>query len=361
MLDRLDALEEKNPAKNKRAGARVSFRKNDVSVRIFHPGGSMSSSVVATRNLSAGGLSFLYPGFLHAGTKVEIILKRRFASDDVIRGSVQHCALVDRRFHQIGVRFEQKIHPKVYLDPTEWGELDEGSTVDRDLLEGTILHLDDQEIERMLVQHFLKGTKIKVVSCATLSEAVEAMKKTNIDCFLCDLLMDNGGGEKAIATFREAGYAGPIALVTAETSSARIKKANDAGASALLTKPFDSGKLIALLAAWLNAGAAGEEPIHTTLATDGELAPLVEQYVARLRTMGRELRRSLDSKDLEGLRRVCQAVKGTAGGFGFGRVAELAREAVHCLDSSTSISDSALQIQQLESACFRAVANRKAA
>jgi HPt (histidine-containing phosphotransfer) domain-containing protein len=111
----------------------------------------------------------------------------------------------------------------------------------------------------------------------------------------------------------------------------------------------------------LNAGAAGEEPIHTTLATDGELAPLVEQYVARLRTLGRELRRALDAKELEGVRRVCQAVKGTAAGFGFSRIAELAREAVHCIDSSTSIADSALQIQQLESACFRAVANRKAA
>ncbi len=361
MLDRLDALEDANPAKNKRSLPRVAYRKNDIAVRIYHPGGSMTASFVGTRNLSAGGVSFLYHGFLHKNTKVEIVLHRRVGADDLIRGTVQHCALVDRQFHLIGVRFDQKILPKLYLDPSHWGELDDGSSIDRSRLEGTVLHLDDQEIERMLVAHFLKGTKIKLISSTTVDEALKAIKAEPIDCILCDLLMEGVGGEQAIAKFREGGYSGPIGLVTAETNLARVKKATDAGASAVLSKPFDSGKLTSLLAAWLNAGSTTEEPILSTLNSNAELASLVEQYVGRLHNLARELRKGMEAKNLEAVRQVCQMIKGTGAGFGFAQLSDMARDTVQCLDASSSLANCTIQVQQLESACYRSVFQTKAA
>ncbi len=361
MLDRLDAMEINNPSKNKRSVPRIAYRKNDIAVRIYHPGGSMSASFVGTRNLSAGGVSFLYHGFLHRNTKVEIVLHRRVGLDDLIRGTVQHCALVDKQFHLIGVRFDHKILPKLYLDPSEWGDLDDGSSVDRSRLEGTVLHLDDQEIERMLVAHFLKGTQIKLISVSNVNEALKHLKGEPIGCVLCDLLMEGVGGEKAIAMFREAGYAGPIGLVTAETNSDRVKRATDAGATAVLSKPFDAGKLASLLAAWLNAGSTTAEPIVSTLNSNADLAHLVEQYVGRLHNLARELRKAIETKNAEAARQACQTIRGTGTGFGFAVLSDLARDTVQCLDASPSIADCVMQLQQLESACYRAVCYKKAA
>lgn len=361
ILDRLDQTEHQNPSKNKRTSTRVSFRKNDVSVRVHHPGGSITSNLVFTRNLSAGGLSFLYSGFLHVGTKVEIRLKRRFGCDDLIRGTVQYCQLVDKRFHQIGVKFDKPINPKIYLDPSEWGELDDIAPVEREQLCGTVLHLDDQEIERMLVQHYLKGTRVRLISCSSIPQAREAVLKNPVDCILCDLVMDGGGGEKAIEIFRQEGFVGPIALVTAHTHPDRIRKANDAGASALLAKPFDAEKLAALLAAWLTTDTPPREPIPTTLVLTPALIPLVEQYVARLRNMGRDLHNAWGNRDIESIRRICQTIRATAGGFGFTQIAELARQVAQRMDQPDPFSTVGVYVRELESACFRAVADHKSA
>ena len=98
---------------------RIPFRRSDVACRIYHPGGSMTTASVATRNLSAGGTSFLYHGFLHKNTKIELVLARRQGSEDVIAGTVTHCQHLVRTYHQIGMKFATKVFPKLYLDPND--------------------------------------------------------------------------------------------------------------------------------------------------------------------------------------------------------------------------------------------------
>jgi hypothetical protein len=63
MLDRLDAADAENPAKNRRGSTRLQYRRNSIAAHIHHPGGSTAACYVATRNLSDGGASFLYNGF----------------------------------------------------------------------------------------------------------------------------------------------------------------------------------------------------------------------------------------------------------------------------------------------------------
>jgi len=354
MLDRLDASEAENPAKNKRIMPRVVFRKNDVSVRIFHPGGSVATSVVATRNLSAGGLSFLYNGFLHKGTKTEIILRRRLGGDDTISGTITHCALITRAVHLMGVRFEAKIFPKLYLDPSEWGVLDDETQVEPSQLSGTILHIDDQEMDRVLLKHFLKGTKLDVISVGTLEEAIAAIKQRPIDCALCDLNLRSDLTINAyIPKLREAGYEGPIGIVTAETSPARLREAQDAGAGAMLSKPYEANKLLSLLSTWLSAGASRDECIYSFLSDQESMRPLIAQYVEKVHALNRELRKQIEADKIEAVRQICQTLKGTGSGFGFAQLSEVARDAVTSLDGTCSVAESAMALQRLDGTCRR--------
>ncbi len=353
MLDRLDAGEEKHPAKQKRGMPRVAFRKSGVGVRIHHPGGSTSGSLVTTRNLSAGGASFLYQGFLHKNTRIELQLRRRVGGEDLISGTVQHCALVNKTFHLIGMRFDNKIFPKLYLDPSEWGVLDDSAPIDASTLAGTVLHLDEQEMDRMLLAHFLKGTRIKLISAASIVDALVQIKENPIDCVLCDLNLAGGGGLETINRFRNAGFMGPVAILTAETSAARVRAAQDAGAGAVLSKPYDSHKLLSLLSTWMMGGASTEEPIYSRLADQPQMLPMIEQYVAKTRTLMRDLRRQIEGANLIGARNICQMIKGTAVGFGFGELSEIAQNAVLCLDTTRSLRDAMGVLQQLETMCLR--------
>ena len=351
LLDKLDLADAENPAKNRRSMARIPFRRTDIACRIYHPGGSMNTAAIATRNLSAGGTSFLYHGFLHKNTKVELVLARRLGGEDVIAGVVTHCQHMARSYHLIGMRFAAKIFPKLYLDPADWNELGDGAPVDAATLSGHLLHLDESEMDRLLLQHHLSTTKIELAGVATAGEAVEKIKARMPDVVLCDAAA--GGVAAIVKQLRDAGYNGPVGLLTAETAPAAMKAATEGGAAAVLAKPYDVQKMLSMLGTWLSSGAAEGEAIYSTLAESPATKPLIEQYVQRVRVLVRDLQKAIQTADLKSVRAVCQSLRGTGAGFGFAAVTQIAKEAVATLDETQSVSDAVVHLQRLEMTCRR--------
>ena len=100
------------------------------------------------------------------------------------------------------------------------------------------------------------------------------------------------------------------AILTAETSPARIRSAHAAGAGAVLGKPYEGSKLLSLLSTWLMASARTEEPIYSSFADQPQMVPLIEQYVSRARVLGQELRKQMDAKSVDGVRRLQAACRG---------------------------------------------------
>ena len=352
-MDRLDADDAENAAKNRRALPRVVYRQDDVAVRIYHPGGSMTSSSVMTRNLSAGGISFLYHAFLHKSTKVEVVLPRRQGGEDVIAGTITHCQLINRTFHLMGVRFTTKIFPKLYLDPTAWGDLGETTSVEPSQLTGTILHVDGQEMDRLLLQHYLKGTQVTLISVETFEEAIAEIAKQPIDGVLSELTLGDKTTAQFIGALRDARFAGPIGIVTSETTPTRLRAAQEAGACALLAKPYDASKLLSLLGSWLATGATQAELLYSTLADQEAMKPLIQQYVQRVRDLMRDLHKQIQANNVEAVRQICQTLRGTGAGFGFSPLSEVAKDAVISLDTSASLKKSLAHLQQLEQTCRR--------
>ena len=254
MLDRLDAADAENPAKNRRGSARLQYRRNSIAAHIHHPGGSTAACYVATRNLSDGGASFLYNGFLYKGTRVELVLPR-LGGDDRITGTVTHCALLHRMYHLVGLKFALKVYARMYLNPSEWGETVETPQVDRDTLAGTLLHLAPADLDHALLGHFLKGTRITAVRARTAAEAVGVLRQQPVHGLICDTPLPQHI-ESMLTTFRAAGYAGPVAVLTPDARPAVTKAMESAGVTAVLGKPFDGQLLLTLLTTWLHRAKA---------------------------------------------------------------------------------------------------------
>ncbi|HEX8341485.1 MAG TPA: response regulator [Tepidisphaeraceae bacterium] len=255
MLDRLDAADADNPAKNRRGVPRLPYRRNSIAAHIHHPGGSTSACYVATRNLSDGGVSFLYNGFLYKNTKVEVVLPR-LGGDDTIAGTVTHCALVHRMYHLVGVKFAEKVFAKVYLTPSEWGDTVDTTPVDHASLRGTLLHLTSVDLDHMMLGHFLKGTAITAVRAKSVAEAAAILRQRPVQCVVCEMPLPLPI-ESALGQLRQAGYGGPIAVLNPDDRPAVTKAIQTAGATAVLAKPFDGPMLLTLLVTWLqNAKAA---------------------------------------------------------------------------------------------------------
>jgi CheY-like chemotaxis protein len=350
LLDRLDAIDD-SAVRNRRSTQRIVYRKLDVPVRVFHPGGSTSIKAVPTRNLSAMGLGFLYTSFLHNGTIIEVTLRRRLGGEDVVRGKVVFCGHIAGVFHQIGVKFDQKIFPKLYLDPGTYDEIDAEGQTDTAKLEGNVLYIDDQEMDRILLKHQLKTTKVQLTAVATAAEGLAALAKTTFKLVLCDLNLEIGTGEDAIKAIRTSGYTGPICLVTAETTPSRLKQASEAGASGVLAKPYEQQRLLAILNSFLG-GVNSAEAIYSTLHNP-DVKEMLLKYIDTVHAAGVELANLSSDDYLEKVRQQCMGLKGTGTGYGFGVLSEAAKEAVKSLDATMSVTESGVQLQRLIDICRR--------
>lgn len=353
LLDKLDALDDSGSShRNKRQSVRCTFRRCDVNIRIHHPGGTTTARAVATRNLSANGIGFLYPSFIHTGTSCEVTLTRRLGGADLIKGKVVFCAHVGGVFHQVGMKFDEKIFPRLYLDPGSYAEVEADVPSDVTSLKGNVLYIDDQEMDRLLMTHHLKATSIRLTSVATQKDALAELQRTNFDVVLIDLNLETATGEEVVKLIRTGGYTGPVAAVTGETSPMRLQAAQSAGASAILAKPYEQPKLLALLGTWLN-GATPSDPIYSTVEAGSDLAPMLAKYVENVRTLAQQLQVCADKDNFDKLRNICVALKGSGSGYGFGTVSDAAKEAVKNLDATMSAAESAVQVQRLIDICKR--------
>ena len=113
----------------------------------------------------------------------------------------------------------------------------------------TILHVEDNEMNRKIVRALLKRTTYKLIE-AHDGEAGVAMALERLpDLILMDIQLPRISGLEAMRRLRAepATAATPIVAITSFALSGDDKKAKEAGATAYLTKPcspFDLLKLI---------------------------------------------------------------------------------------------------------------------
>jgi len=164
----------------RRANHRVDFVRKGTAISISHPGGSITHCMVSTQDLSSTGIRFRYGNYLHVGTAVVITLSRHRGGEEKVVGSVVRCQYVAGAGHDIGVKFKNPIFPQLFVEPAQCEQLYQPPVVKAEDLDGAVLLLDDQEMDRDLFEHLLKGTKVKLTSVATVEEALEAA------LFACD-------------------------------------------------------------------------------------------------------------------------------------------------------------------------------
>jgi CheY-like chemotaxis protein len=350
VIEQLDAAE--TPAdKERRSTQRCRYRRTSVAMKVCHPGGTVSQVKVATRDLSVMGAGLICPTFLHVGTRIELTLQCRVGGMDVIHGVVANCNHVTGTLHHVGVKFNAKIFPKLYLDPGTFEETDADGPVNATALSGSVLHVDDQEMDCALLRHYLRDTKVAVTTAQTTSRALELVTAGSFSLVICDLNLLDGTGEELIKGIREKGYKGPICVVSAETSPSRLAAAQKAGAVSVLNKPYDRNRLLATIRAL--AGGDGSDAIYSTLAP-ADQDEMVGSYVSMVRKSADDLMTLFDEDSFQKVRKICMNIKGNGNGFGFASLSAAAADTVKNLDATMSVLESQAQLQKLIDLCRRA-------
>ncbi|GIN90039.1 DNA-binding response regulator [Siminovitchia terrae] len=111
-----------------------------------------------------------------------------------------------------------------------------------------ILIVDDEERMRNLISLYLSPAGYECVPKASGAEAVSYLSKKSCALIILDVMMPDMDGWETCKRIREISDV-PIIMLTARTDKSDIVKGLGAGADDYITKPFDSGELLARIEA----------------------------------------------------------------------------------------------------------------
>ena len=120
-----------------------------------------------------------------------------------------------------------------------------------------VLVVDDNEINRIVVESMLSGLGVRFVIATGGSEAIAEFHRGHFDLILMDVQMPDMDGLEATRRIRkwEAEHSllarTPIVAMTAHTSDIESDQRREAGMDGFLSKPFQMGELETILREYL--------------------------------------------------------------------------------------------------------------
>lgn len=114
-------------------------------------------------------------------------------------------------------------------------------------------HIDDDPINRALVQEALEDISLLVRSCDNVADGIKEAIADPPDLFLLDVEMPGVSGLEACQSMRQIAALKniPIVMLTGMDRLKDAEKGLEAGANDYLTKPFDLKRLQATITKWL--------------------------------------------------------------------------------------------------------------
>jgi CheY-like chemotaxis protein len=352
LLDELDEMSE--GASPRRQHSRLEFRKHAIEVEVYQPSGGSVNFCVACRNLSRGGMSAVHSSYMHIGTKCRIKMHHKVEGEQWIRAEVVQCRHVTGRVHDVGFRFAKEIDVNDYLKLDPLGNNFSLERVEADKLEGRILLVAGNEIDRKLIEVFLSETSLRMVHVPTYDEILGQFTDP-FDVVLCDFDMDAYAATQGVRGMRAAGYAVPVIAIAGDASDAARAAIRSSGASALVTKPIERVSLLRAIAEFVLVGRradADDATSQSKVNADPSLKALADLFIQDLQRFADEIAAAVKAGDEKNLRYICARIRGTGPLLGHGNVADAAAKVLGALDGAQGSIESAQEsINALMSLC----------
>ncbi|HEX8875258.1 MAG TPA: hypothetical protein VF777_00805 [Phycisphaerales bacterium] len=91
----------------------------DVTIEVRGPSGQTQKYSVAPVDLSPSGFAFLHSSFVYPGSPITVTLRSREGEPLSLIGKVRRCEHVSGRYHEIGVKLDQRIDPLDFVTESD--------------------------------------------------------------------------------------------------------------------------------------------------------------------------------------------------------------------------------------------------
>ncbi|MEQ8175127.1 MAG: response regulator [Syntrophomonadaceae bacterium] len=187
-----------------------------------------------------------------------------------------------------------------------------------------VLLVEDNRVNRRIVSQMLTNYGFEVTSAQHGLECLRLMQDRIFDIVLMDMqmpVMDGYDATRHISQDPDLSQV-PVIAMTAHALAGDREKCFQCGCCDFIAKPFQTEELIAVINRNLMSGrkahAVSEVP-YEQIVND-----LMPEFIDSLNENIQDLRRALESGDLEAIQNISHDIKGSAGLYGFKRLSELA-------------------------------------
>lgn len=255
-----------------RSDARWPFRQPAIVIRVVHPGGSDVEVRMACRNLSKNGMCLLHSAFVYPGTRCVCVLPHPERGGVPIEGEIVRCQHRSGVVHEVGIRFDDEIDVRAFVDPDPIRQLFAAENVKPEDLKGTVLYVESNQIDSTLLKHHLTGTCIEIVPAKTAAEALAAVHG-GVDLILSEFVLEDMTGSEFALQLRSENISTPLIFVTHDIGPRVINAVKRKLAQAMIRKPVTAETLLPALAEFIQrcapesaAGSASAGPVDPKLA-----------------------------------------------------------------------------------------------
>lgn len=343
----MDELDEASAGgSTRRNHSRISFRKPALDVEVFQPSGGSVHFCVACRNLSRGGMSVVHSSYMHVGTQCRVKMLHKTEGEKWLKAEVVQCRHVSGRVHDVGLRFAHEIDVNDFMKLDPLSNTFSLENVDPDKLDGRILLVTGNDIDRKLIEVYLSETSLKMIHVAAYDEVLTHFTEP-FDVVLCDFDMDTDAASRTVQELRSAGHAVPVIAVAGDLSEAAKAAIRESRASALVPKPIERSALLRALAEFILLGrGAGDDlpPPQPKQETDPSLKALADLFAQDLKKFADEIAACVKAGDEKNLRYICARIRGTGPLLGHANVADAAGKVLTMLDAEDGSIEAAEEV-----------------
>lgn len=342
-----------NSADERRTYRRFNFRTSQIIVNITHPGGGTSTVAAGTRNLSSGGLAFVYWGFLHNDTGCEIIMKTQGGQTQTSYGKVVSCRHVSGTHHLIGVQFDTLIDPWLFFrEKTSSKTSAKQFTVDKDF-KARVLYIAGAASDHEMASACLAGTHFELTVAAEMQNVVEQLKNVRFDVLLCDIDITGPSGSALITTIHALAPNQPI-IVLSSTDGEIESTSNNTPAHTIINKPYDKNQLLDVLLLCLSSGHAVDHHIETIASQFGhnkDMLYSIESFLQQIEHNIEHMRQAAVANDIQTVQSLCEQLKLDGRQYGYPSLTQTAAEVISVLEKSNAVIQSCDELDHLIILC----------
>ncbi len=164
-------------------------------------------------------------------------------------------------------------------------------------------------------------------------------------------------GLRTIRFARDLGIRTPILVLTAETDRSLLLATREAGATAILPKPYDIESLVAEVRLHLG-GCERPGPLRSTVANMPGMSPLIDRYVELLRRTVDQVEQTYEAKEWSDLAEYCHQLKGSGCGYGFQDITVAAMAVLQLLEKNPLATETKTAVDALCEYCRKITSSR---